>query len=205
MKRIIISSLVAMSILISGTACSSGANPSSSSSLPSLPDVSSLVNAENTENYEMYNYGESSYYNGFVLENPVDKSYHKNYPDTGITSEMMKYEAEFADIWKIEMEFSIQNLTDSLNNEGKAKLASLQNDWVEWTSQNLSFEHNLLSSKEYGVELGSLFLVSQRNAYRTAYRTRTFQIKYIHFLLETQGNTPKSTSDCESLKFLFKE
>ena len=203
MKKVITQVLIITLLLASCNANPSQNDSLESSSISEPLNTPLLLFVEN--NWDIYTSGEQTDFTSLVLVNPVDKAYVKNYPDTGVTHDMIIYEAKFADIWKKEMEFSIQNLAANLNDEDNRKLISIQGDWLELIMESMSFEQNLLVVDEYGVQLGSLFLVFQRTAYKNAFRTRTFQIKYIHFLLETQGDNPKSINDCDSLKFLFNE
>jgi len=118
---------------------------------------------------------------------------------------MVNYEKKFLEIWEKELTFSVQNLSALLNSEDQNILNSLHGEWLEWITKNLTLEQELLSKEEYKVRLGSLFLVDRPKAYKEAYRARTLQIKYIHFLMETQCDDSKNIIDCESLQFLYKK
>ena len=155
-------------------------------------------------NFNVYSFEDDDFKN-FVLNNSIDSSYIKEYPSSGVTREMMEYESKYANIWKAEMEDSCKKLSLLLNDEDKEKFLSLQNDWQMWLDNSLTFEFDVLTKQEYEVNMGSLFLVSQRAAYKEAFRERTLKIKYNHHLLEAYGKDAKSLSDCESLKFLFGE
>ena len=153
---------------------------------------------------EVYSEADDVFAN-FVSNNIIDSMYKVDYPDTCITHDIMVYEAKYADIWKKEMEDSVRKLSEILKDEDEADLEYLQSSWLEWVNEYLRFEHSILADKEYGMDLGSLFLASQRKAYKEAFRERTFRIKYIHYLLETQGENAKHPSECESLKMLLNE
>lgn len=133
----------------------------------------------------------------FVSENMIDQSYIKHYPMSGVTRDMVEYEAKYADIWKNEMECSIQNLADILNEEDQDQLYVLQKNWLSCMENNQIFKYSLLTNEEFG----SLLSVDQRAAYKNYYRGRTFEIKYIHFILEQQGDT----SSKGALNFQFSE
>ena len=116
---------------------------------------------------------------------------------SGVTRDMVEYEAKYADIWKNEMECSIQNLADILNEEDQDQLYVLQKNWLSCMENNQIFKYSLLTNEEFG----SLLSVDQRAAYKNYYRGRTFEIKYIHFILEQQGDT----SSKGALNFQFSE
>ena len=132
-----------------------------------------------------------------ISENIIDQSYNKHYPQSGETITLVEYEAKYADIWKNEMENSIQNLAAILDEEDQNQLYTLQKNWLACTEDTLTFKYSLLSEEAFG----SLLSVDQRAAYKNSYRARTFEIKYIHFMLEQQGDT----CNRNALKFQFSE
>jgi len=133
----------------------------------------------------------------FISENIIDQSYIKHYPQSGEAIVLVEFEAKYADIWKNEMEKSIQNLADVLDEEDRTRLYMLQENWRSCTEGNLTFKYSILTDEG----LGNLLSVDQRAAYKNSYRARTFEIKYIHFILEQQGDT----SNRNALEFQFSE
>ena len=134
----------------------------------------------------------------FVSENIIDQSYIKYYPQSCVTMDMIEYEAKYADIWKNEMENSVQNLAGILDEEDQNQLYALQKFWLACAEDTLAFKYSLLSEEAFG----RLLFVDQRVAYKNSYRARTFEIKYIHYILEQQiGETNSSTA----LQFQFTE
>lgn len=161
-------------------------------------------NVKNREFYDVYEITtEESEFNDFVRNNPIDDKFNTEYYIQASTvNEWLTIQSKYCEIWMSELEKSLDSLYQVLNESDKAVLVALQEDWLSYTNKSLSFEHSLLSEKN-DLNMGNMFVVFQKNSYREAFRNRTIRIKYIHYLLETNGDECKDIQDYNSLRFYY--
>ena len=137
-----------------------------------------------------------------ISENGIDEKYNAAFDAASTTNDMMDIQKKYIDIWKGELEYSIGNYTKMLDQGDIILFNSSQKQWEDSTQNNLKLEKNILSdASNYKVTLGSMFEVQWLSEVRESYRQRTFRIKYLNYLLETQVSDPKPLKECLSLKF----
>lgn len=139
-----------------------------------------------------------------ISQNIIDENYNHDFHGATTTQEMIDTQKKYIEIWKDEMSFSIDNFIKMINKEDLAAFNSNQKQWEETMISNLQCERNILLNEDYNTVLGSGFLPLWFSELRNAYRQRTFRIKYLTYLLETQTNNPQKPNECFSTKFKYK-
>lgn len=137
-----------------------------------------------------------------IFQNNIDINYNKEFYVVATTSEMADVQSKYIDIWKNEMNYSIDNYFKMLDANDTKLFNNVQKQWEDSTISNLKLESSILStSGKYDVILGSSFQYQWLSEVRESYRQRTIRIKYLNYLLETQISNPKPLKDCLSIWF----
>lgn len=158
------------------------------------------------ENYNVYEITGDPIFSKIMSQNPIDESYNLKADERAATKDFVDIELEYIDVWKAEMDYSIDKFISLLSEEDRDDFLEIQNSWEKSAVDALAFENDLISDENYGILLGSgyqFLILSQK---RELYRERTIRIKYLHYLIESSGSA--SFADIEkysSVQFDFCE
>lgn len=156
------------------------------------------------ENYDVYQVtDQGSDFNKSISENPIDRDYREKISsNANTTADYSNLETYFVHAWQDEMEYSVKRYMSVLSEQDAKEFEQLQSDWENNLEKQFAFERNVLF-EDNNIALGSASSYLFLSNIRQAYRSRTIHIKYLHYLIETQGDTSASADRCDSLEFHY--
>ncbi len=160
------------------------------------------IDYESFDRYQIGN-GESKF-DLFFQQNIIDKNYISELSNATTTQEFIAVEKKYLGLWQEELKKSIDSFQLILSDSEKESLVQTQKEWEEYMKSRFLFEDHILTDS---VPMGSsskwLFISQQREAYRE----RVALVKYLHYLLESDGGNQQEEnllslrifSECSSI------
>lgn len=162
---------------------------------PTIPTTSvSSVNIEllsssdeiNTDDSDTYNYylaSKSRKYQEAMRNNPIDIDYIYDINQCNTTTDYRQIKNRYIDIWKSELKYANDTLVKVSDPILKFDLIESFDLWENNLTEQMEIEYSLLMDMGRSG-MHDLWL----DKYLDAYRTRTFEVKYLSFQQEFNNN-----------------
>ena len=180
-------------------------NASSESS--EISEQESVIdNSENStnENYRLINIYDfylvspiDSIFKKKMVDNPIDKIVFAKYEIANKTDEIVGAAVYELNLWKEEMEFTIENLKEYLTEDEVEEFDVMHEQWINSVNLDMNFDLDMFYKNTTwpGTELRYLFPATKASLYKE----RVIKIKYINYIIE--DNLWVKDDDCKSLIF----
>ena len=144
-----------------------------------------------SELYFCFDGSENQYrFNELISDNSIDRDYLDFCAESNISTnnDMVKWELEFAEIWKTEFEYSYKRYADLLDDELREEYISAQEQWIDSVSTSMSVYVKTVDNVWSGYRWETA------HDYMIELRTHTLYIKYCEYLYEISHSSDPSYS-----------
>ena len=140
--------------------------------------------------YELFENNNESEFDKILQTNPIDLKMEKELEviDLSGVREQQEFFNSYVNIWKTELEYSLDNLKQYLTKEEITELEATQGAWEQSMNDAVQFDLTLFSNK--GIVLGTQCVASTLITTIDQYRERVFHVKYITMLVENSVAEP---------------
>lgn len=161
--------------------------------LLSSPDE---INTDDRDTYTCYLASKSRKYQEAILNNPIDIDYIYDINQCNTSIDYIQIKNRYIDIWKSELKYANDTLVKISDQELKPDLVKSFDLWETNLAKQMEVEYSLL------MDMGSTGMHDLwLDKYLAAYRTRTFEVKYLAFQQEFNNNPLAKKFD--SLMFCY--
>lgn len=154
------------------------------------------INADDSDTYNYYYARKSREYQEAMCCNPIDIDYINDINQCYTTTEYSRIMNRYIDIWKSELKYANDTLVKISDPILESDLIESFDLWEYNLTEQMEIEHSLLMDMGRSG-MHSLWL----SKYLDAYRTRTFEVKYLAFQQEFDDNPLAKQFD--SLMFCY--
>jgi len=120
----------------------------------------------------------------FFENNVIDEKYSEEKDLALTTEEFVEVENKYCEIWKKELQLTINELLKVLSDEERVRFDQCQKEWEEYVTSQFSFDqYFVVNSTNCGSSFRWLFI----SEHRRVFRERVGEIKYMHYLLESKN------------------
>lgn len=141
------------------------------------------------------------FYEDVIADNDIDYDYFNESYDT-TTLGMRMHQQKYADIWRKELEYSLENFFSLLSEEDQLEFETIQTNWENSLKTEFKFIGEVfLYNEPYHLQMGSIFPVEMAKESLRRVRERTLYIKYLQYCMETC--VPKYPSE-HTVSFSYK-
>ena len=155
------------------------------------------------ESFGVYS-GNAVRFGTYIEHNPLDEDNDAEISSVNSVTQSAMIEVKYEKLWREEMEYSIEKYKEVLTEEDRREFDELQEYWEKAVIGELSFEMGLVRDPEnYNMDFGRQFSYYISHQFKLAYQERTLHIKYMHYLIEREGDRSLPPEDLNSIKFKY--